>query len=151
MQRNFMKYKVLNKNSQYLYLHTLLETSKTDKPITSQTAKSTTKSQLIPIAQTLATAIQKDTGASGSPPPSPPTPNRNNSPTSSPNSSPDRMPSLRDRAVFFPQATFYGKDKTKTHAHLQSFEDFVDRQKFDPEKDFQRNTRVFSDDTSRFG
>ena len=53
------------------------------------------------------------TGASGSPPPSPPTPHRNYIPTSSPNSSPDRMPSLRDRAVFFVQATFDGKDKTK--------------------------------------
>ena len=109
------------------------KTSKTDKPTTSQTAKSTTKSQPIPIAQTLATVIQKDTGASGSPPPSPPTPHRNNTPTSSPNSSPDRMPSLRDRAMFFPQATFDGKDKTKTRTHLQSFEDFVDRQKLDPE------------------
>ena len=37
------------------------KTSKTDKPTTSQTAKSTTKSQPIPISQTLATAIQKDT------------------------------------------------------------------------------------------
>ena len=35
------------------------KTSKTDKPTTSQTAKSTTKSQPIPIAQTLATVIQK--------------------------------------------------------------------------------------------
>ena len=63
------------------------KTSKTDKPTTSQT----TKSQPIPIAQALATAIQKDTGVSGSPPPSPPTPHKNNTPTSSPNSSPDRM------------------------------------------------------------
>ena len=46
------------------------------------------------------------------------------------------MPSLRDRAVFFPQATFDSKDKTKTCTHLQSFEDFVDRQKLDPEKRF---------------
>ena len=90
------------------------KTSKTDKPTTSQTTKSTTKSQPIPIAQAIATAVHKDTGASGSPPPSPPTPHRNNTPTSSPDSSPDRMPSLRDRAVFFPQATFDGKDKTKT-------------------------------------
>ena len=45
--------------------------------------------------------------------------------------------------MFFPQATFDGKDKTKTHTHLQSFEDFVDRQKLDPEKRFQRNTRIF--------
>ena len=35
------------------------------------------------------------------------------------------MPSLRDRAV----STFDGKDKSKTCTHLQSFEDFVDRQK----------------------
>ena len=117
--------------------------SKTDKPITSQTTKSTTKSQPIPIAEALATAIQKDTGASGSPPPSPPTPHRNNTPTSSPNSSPDRMPSVRDRAVFFPQATFDGKDKTKTCTHLQSFEDFVDRQKLDPEKDFKEIQEYF--------
>ena len=108
------------------------KTSKTDKPTTSQTSKSTTKSQPISISQALATAIQKDTGASGSPPPSPPTPHQNNTPTTSPNSSPNRMPSLRDRAMFFPQATFDGKDKTKTCTHLQSFEDFVDRQKLDP-------------------
>ena len=119
------------------------KTSKTDKPTTSQTTKSKTKSQPIPIAQALATAIQKDTGASGSPPPSPPTPHRNNTPTLSPNSSPDRMPSLRDGAVFFPQATFDGKDKTKTHTHLQSFEDFVDRQKPDPEKDFTEIQEYF--------
>ena len=93
------------------------KTSKTDKPTTSQT----TKSQPILIAQAIATAVHKDTGASGSPPPSPPTPHRNNTPTSFPDSSPDRMPSLRDRAVFFPQATFDGKDKTKTCTHLQSF------------------------------
>ena len=119
------------------------KTSKTDKPTTSQTTKSTTKSQPIPIAQAIATAVHKDTGASGSPPPSPPTPHRNNTPTSSPDSSPDRMPSLRDRAVFFPQATFDGKDKTKTHTHLQSFEDFVDRQKLDPEKDFKEIQEYF--------
>ena len=95
------------------------KTSKTDKPSISQTTKSTTKSQPIPIAQTPATAIQNDTGASGSPPPSPPTPHRNNTSISSPNSSPDRIPLLRDRAVFFPQATFDGKDKTKTCTHYK--------------------------------
>ena len=91
----------------------------------------------------LATTIQKDKGTSGTPPPSPPTPHRNNTPTTSPNSSPTRMPSLRDRAAFFPQATFDGKDKTKTHTHLQSFEDFVDRQKLDPEKDFKEIQEYF--------
>ena len=54
------------------------KTSKTDKPTTSQTSKSPTKSQPISISQVLATAIQKDTGTSGSPPPSPPTPHHNN-------------------------------------------------------------------------
>ena len=44
------------------------------------------------------------------------------------------MPSLRDRAIFFPQTTFDGKDKSKTHTHLQSFKDFVDRQKLDPDR-----------------
>ena len=53
------------------------------------------------------------------------------------------MPSLRDRAMFFPPATFDGKDKTKTHTHLQSFEDFVDRQKLDPEKDFKEIQEYF--------
>ena len=53
------------------------------------------------------------------------------------------MPSLRNRAVFFPQATFDGKDKTKTRTHLQSFEDFVDRQKLDPEKDFKEIQEYF--------
>ena len=114
------------------------KTSKTDKPTSSQT-KTTTKSQPIPIV----TAVHKDTGASSSPPPSPLTPHRNNTPTSSPDSSPDRMPSLRDRAVFFPQATFDGKDKSKTHTHLQSFEDFVDRQKLDPDKDFKEIQEYF--------
>ena len=53
------------------------------------------------------------------------------------------MPSLRDRAVFLPQATFDGKDKSKTHTHLQSFEDFVDSQKLDPEKDFKEIQEYF--------
>ena len=53
------------------------------------------------------------------------------------------MPSLRDRAVFFPQTTFDGKDKTKTHTHLQSFEDFVDRQKLDPEKILRKSRNIF--------
>ena len=70
------------------------KTSKTGKPTTSQTIKSTTTAQPIPISQTLATAIQKDTGASGSLPPSPPTPHQNNTPTTSPNTSPSKMPSL---------------------------------------------------------
>ena len=120
-----------------------VKSSKTDKPTTSQTTKSTTKSQPIPLSQALATAIQKDTGASGSPPPSPPTPHCNNTPTTSPNTSPNRMHSLRDRAVFFPQTTFDGKDKTKTHTHLQSFEDYVDRQKLDREKDFKEIQEYF--------
>ena len=119
------------------------KSSETDKPTSSQTTKSTTKSQPIPIAQAIATAVHKDTGTSGSPPPFPPTPHRNNTPTSSPDSSPDRMPSLRDRAVFFLQATFDGKDKSKTRTHLQSFEDFVDRQKLDPEKDFKEIQEYF--------
>ena len=119
------------------------KTSKTGKPTTSQTVNSTTTSQPIPLSQALATAIQKDKGASGSPPPSLPTPHRNNTSTTSPNTSPSRMPSLRDRATFFPQATFDGKDKTKTCTHLQSFEDFVDRQKLDPEKDFKEIQEYF--------
>ena len=53
------------------------------------------------------------------------------------------MPSLRDQAVFFPQTTFDGKDKTKTRTHLQSFEDFVDRQKLDPEKEFKEIQEYF--------
>ena len=116
--------------------------TKTSKSTTAQTVKSTSTPQPIPVSQTLATAIQKDTGASGSPPPSPPTPHRN-TPTTSPHTSPSKMPSLRDRAVFFPQTTFDGKDKTKTRTHLQSFEDFVDRQKLDPEKDFKEIQEYF--------
>ena len=119
------------------------KTTKTGKPITAQTVKSTSMPQLVPVSQTLATAIQKATGASGSPPPSPPTPHRNNTPTTSPNTSPTRMPSLRDRALFFPQATFDGKDKTKTGTHLQSFDDFVDRQKLDPGKEFKEIKEYF--------
>ena len=134
-----MKYKVLNKKHPTSVPIDTLKTSKTDKPTTSQTIKSTTKSKPIPIAHATATAVHKDTGALGSPP----TAYRNNTPTSSPDSSPDRMPSLRDRAVFFPQAAFDGKDKTKTCTHLQGFEDFVDRQKFDPEKDFKEIQEYF--------
>ena len=119
------------------------KTSKTDKPTTSQTSKSTTKSQPISIAQKLTTVIQKDTGTSGSPPPSPLTPHQTNTQNISPNSSPNTMPSLRDRAMFFPQVTFDHKDKTKTRTHLQSFEDFVDRQKLDPEKDFKEIQEYF--------
>ena len=119
------------------------KTSKTDKPTSSQITKSTIKSQPISISQTLATAIHKDTETSGSPPPSPPTPHQNNTPTTSPDTSPNKMPSLRDKAMFFPQATFDGKDKTKTCTHLQSFEDFVDRQRLDPEKDFKEIQEYF--------
>ena len=120
------------------------KTSKTDKPTSSQTTKTTTtKPQSILIAQAIATAVHKDTGASGSRPPSPPTLHRNNTPTSSPDSSLDRMPSLRERAVFFPQATFDCKDKSKLWTHLESFEDFVDRQKLDPEKDFKEIQEYF--------
>ena len=53
------------------------------------------------------------------------------------------MPSPRDRAVFFPQATFDGKDKSKAQTHLQSFEDFVDRQKLDPDKYFKEIQEYF--------
>ena len=50
------------------------KTTKTSKSTTAQTVKSTSKPQPVPVSQTLAAAIQKDTGASGSPLPSPPTP-----------------------------------------------------------------------------
>ena len=53
------------------------------------------------------------------------------------------MPSLRDRAIFFPQTTFDGKDKSKTETHLQSFEDFVDRQKLDPVTEFKEIQEYF--------
>ena len=120
------------------------KTSKTEKPTSTQTTKTTTtKRQPILIAQAIATAVHKDAGASSSPPPSPLTPHRNNTPTPSPDSSLDRMPSLRDRAVLLPQATFDGKDRSKTPTHLQSFEDFVDRQKLDPEKDFKEIQEYF--------
>ena len=33
--------------------------------------------------------------------------------------------------------------KSKTRTHLQSFEDFVDRQKLDPEKDFKEIQEYF--------
>ena len=118
------------------------KTTKTSKSTTSQTVKDTSTPQPVPVSHTLAKAIQKDTGASSTPPPSPPTPHRN-TPTTSPHTSPSKMPSLRDRAVFFPQTTFDGKDKTKTRTHLQSFEDFVDRQKLDPEKDFKEIQEYF--------
>ena len=53
------------------------------------------------------------------------------------------MPSLWDRGIFFPQTTFDGKDKSKTHRHVQSFEAFVDRQKLDSEKDFKEIQEYF--------
>ena len=118
------------------------KTTKTGKSTATQPITSTSMSQPVPVSQTLATAIQKDTGASGSPPPSPPTPHQNTL-TTLPHTSPSKMPSLRDRAVFFPQPTFDSKDKTKTHTHLQSFEDFVDRQRLDPEKDFKEIQEYF--------
>ena len=49
------------------------KTSQTDKPTSTQTT-TTTKPQSISKAQAIATAVHKDTGASNSPPPSPPTP-----------------------------------------------------------------------------
>ena len=117
----------------------ITDTSKTTQfdKLTSTQTTTTAKTQPISISQALATTICKDTGTSGTPPLSPPTTHRNNTPSSSPDSSPNRMSSLRDRAIFFQQATFDGKDKSKTHTYLQSFEDFVDRQKLDPEKDFK--------------
>ena len=57
---------------------------------------------------------------------------------------------IRDRAVFFPQTTFDGKDKTKTRTHLQSFEDFVDRQSLTQKKSLKKSRNIFND-TSRFG
>ena len=38
---------------------------------------------------------------------------------------------------------FDGNGKSKTHTHLQSFEDFVDRQKLDPDKDFKEIQEYF--------
>ena len=120
------------------------DTSKTKQSDTATPAQTTTsQKQSIPISHTLATTINKQTGTSGTPPPPSPSPPHNNTPTSSPDSSPDRMPSLRDRAIFFPQTTFDGKDKSKTHTHLQSFEDFVDRQKLDPATDFKEIQEYF--------
>ena len=52
------------------------------------------------------------------------------------------MPSLCDRAVFFPQTTFDGKDKTKTRTHLQSFEDFVDRQNLTQKKNLRKSRNI---------
>ena len=90
------------------------DTSKTQHSDTATPAQTTTsQKQSTSISHTLATTINKQTGTSGTPPPLSPSPH-NNTPTSSPDSSPDRMPSLRDRAIFFPQTTFDGKDKSKT-------------------------------------
>ena len=117
------EYKVSNKNQHPKSVPT--DTSKTSQSnkLTSTQTSTKTRSQSISIPQVIATAIHKDTGASSSPLPSPPTPHKNNTPTSSPDSLPDRMPSLRDRAVFFPQATFDGKYKSKTQTHLKHFDD----------------------------
>ena len=120
------------------------DTSKTQHSDTVTPPQTTTShKQSTSISHTLATTINKQTGTSGTPPPLSPSPPHNNTPTSSPDSSPDRMPSLRDRAIFFPQTTFDGKYKSKTQTHLQSFEDFVDRQKLDPATDFQEIQEYF--------
>ena len=50
------------------------KTTKTSKSTTSQTVKDKSTPQPVPVSHTLAQAIQKDTGASGTPPPFPPTP-----------------------------------------------------------------------------
>ena len=44
---------------------------------------------------------------------------------------------------FFPQATFDGKDKSKTRTHLQSFEDFVARQRLDTTNEFNEIKEYF--------
>ena len=120
------------------------DTPKTQHSATVTPAQTTTsQKQSTSISHTLTTTINKQTGTSGTPPPPSPSPPHNNTPTSSPDSSPDRMPSLRDRAIFFPQTTFDGKDKSKTRTHLQSFEDFVDRQKLDPATEFQEIQEYF--------
>ena len=123
------------------------KTTQSDKPTSTQIMTTTAKTQSISISQALATTICQNTGTSGTPPPSPPTPHQNNTLSSSPDSSPNRMLSLRGRAIFFPQATFDGKDNSKTCTHLQSFKHFVDRQKLHPEKDFKEIQEFFSDDT----
>ena len=146
---NAHKLQEIQKFKQNQHLRSVLtytsKTTQSDKPMSTQTTPTTTtaKPQPISISQALATTIHKNTGASSNPPPSPPKPHQNNTPTSSPNSSPDRMPSLKDKAISFPQAIFDGKDKSKTHTHLQSFEDFVDRQKLDPATDLKEIQEYF--------
>ena len=142
MHKNFKTY---NKPGKKQHIKTVpTDTSKTQHSDTATPAQTTTsQKQSTSLSHTLATTINKQTGTSGTPPPLSPSPPHNNTPTSSPDSSPDRMPSLWDRVIFFPQTTFDGKDKSKTRTHLQSFEDFVDRQKLDPATDFQEIQEYF--------
>ena len=64
------------------------------------------------------------------------------------------MPSLRDKAVFFPPNTFDGKDKSLTRSHWQSFEDFLEHQELQkPTTQAEVDTIVsfFSNDIMRLG
>ena len=96
----------------------------------SQTSLVKTTTATVPGSHSTSTPQDLSTfpgGASGSDPPIPPhkSPTPNNSNSSSRDTSLDNMPSLRDKAVFFPSNTFNGKDKTLTRSHWQSFEDFL--------------------------
>ena len=101
------------------------------------------------VPDTLASTInisKSNPSSSNNPPPPPPPPRKQTPippPSSSHDSSPGEMPSIRDRAVFFPQATFDGKDKSKTRTHLQSFEDFVPRQRLDTTNEFNEIEEYF--------
>ena len=101
------------------------------------------------VPDTLASTInisKSNPSSSNNPPPPPPPPRKQTpipSPSSSRDSSPGEMPSIHDRAVFSPQATFDGKDKSKTRTHLQSFEDFVARQRLDTTNEFNEIKEYF--------
>ena len=122
-----------------------LEKKKTTTPITSIPFSFTTTT----VSQ--ATATQGAAGGIISPHTPPQSPARSppstpsNSPHSSPPSSPD-MTGLREKSVFFPSATFDGKDKSLTRAHWQSFRDFVDRQTWasrNADENFEEQLRYF--------
>ena len=98
------------------------------------------------VPDTLASTInisKSNPSSSNNPPPPPPPPRKQTpilSPSLSRDSSPGEMPSIHDRAVFIPQATFDGKDKSKTRTR---FEDFVARQRLDTTNEFNEIKEYF--------
>ena len=110
-----------------------LDTLPTNQPPKSASAEplitQQQQSQSLTTSTTYPTDVAKSSTQSGAGGSSPPDKSSINKPHTSPTTSPENMATLRERATFFPSDTFDGTDKSKTRSHIQSFDDFLARQK----------------------